>query len=106
MEENHNKKTQEEWFALIEEHKNSKLSHAIFCKEKNIKPHQLGYYRRQYYLKSAESKPEFSSVVFSQTKNNVSSEIKIELPNGFICYIPGSIQSVNLKKLIGVLLSC
>jgi hypothetical protein len=34
------------------------------------------------------------------------SEIKIFLPNGFSCVIPSAIDSLQLKRLMEVLLSC
>lgn len=108
MEENKQPKTREEWFSLVLEHKDSKLTQADFCKEKNIKPHQLSYYRQQYYLKMGKPKDDFpfSQVVLNSAKTQAQTEIKIELPNGFICYVSSSTSSDNLKRLIGILMSC
>lgn len=107
MEQNNQPKTREDWFNLVKAHTDSPLSQAEFCKERNLKPHQFCYYRRQYFLKfETPIKKEFTPMVVNPTKNNHVSDIKIELPNGFSCYVATHISSEILKKLISTLLSC
>jgi len=97
------------WQSLIEEQEKSGLSQAEFCKKRNIAIAQFGYYRG--LLKSKDQsklrKPEvFSPIQIKKQDIKSSDEIKIVLPNGFQCYFPSSIDSMQIKRLMEALLSC
>jgi hypothetical protein len=102
-------KSREEWFVLVEGQQISKMTQAVFCKEKNLKPHLFSYYKKQYHLKNQpqdKAQPSFNQVIVNSPHNNNLSEIKVELPNGFVVYLPVQIRHENLKNLIGALISC
>lgn len=96
------------WKALIAEHEKSGLSQIEFCKQRNIKTSQFGYYRR--IIKSQEHADKnqhlFSAVKIKKPEAPISSEIKIVLPNGFQCFIPSTLDALQVKHLMEALLSC
>src|SRR5579883_1814193 len=97
------------WRTLIDEQEKSGLSQSEFCRQHNIVFSQFGYYRG--ILKANNRTPSkktelFSPVQFKKSETKLSDEIKIILPNGFQCYLPVSIDSLHMKKLMEVLLSC
>ena len=99
------------WKELVEEQENSGLSQIAFCKQKNLKSSKFGYYRTVVKSKdkiktNQVDQPLFSTVQIKNTESNKLSEIKIILPNGFQCVIPSAMDAVQLKKIMGALLSC
>lgn len=97
------------WRTLIDEQEKSGLSQSEFCRQHNIVFSQFCYYRGILKANdhSRSKKPElFSPVQFKKSETKLSDEIKIILPNGFQCHLPVSIDSLQLKKLMEVLLSC
>lgn len=96
------------WKELVTEHEKSGLAQKEFCKERNIKPSQFGYYRS--LIKSQESvstnQALFSSIKIKKPELNPSAEIKIILPNGFQCVVPSAVDVLHLKKIMEALLSC
>ncbi len=97
------------WQSLIDEQEKSGLSQAEFCKQQNIAIAQFGYYRGLLKAKDQAKlkKPElFSPVQIKKQDTKSSDEIKIVLPNGFQCYFPASIDSIQIKRLMEALLSC
>ena len=99
------------WNVLIEEQEKSGLSQIEFCKQRNIKPSHFGYYRgvikSKDKIKATQVNQQlFSAVQIKNTESNKLSEVKITLPNGFQCVIPSAMDAVQLKKLMGALLSC
>ena len=97
------------WQALIEEQEKSGLSQTDFCKQHNIVLTQFGYYRSLLKLKDRPKlkKPDvFTPVQIKKPDTSLSFEIKIVLPNGFQCYFPASIDSMQIKRLMEALLSC
>ena len=108
MEEIIQPKSREEWLALVKEYENSNFSQSEFCKERNLTLHKFVYYRQQLRLQNDKSSVQhsFTPVVVSSSQKINANEIKIELPNGFCCYVSSNIQSEHLKKLLGTILSC
>lgn len=99
----------EKWRSLIEEQEKSDLSQGEFCKQKGITLSQLGYYRGILKEKNSQLKKDklkFSPVIIKKSESPSSAEIKINLPNGFKCSFPVSIESAQIKKFIEVLLAC
>jgi hypothetical protein len=97
------------WQALVEEQEKSGLSQTEYCKQHNIVISQFGYYRGLLKAKErAQSRKPglFSSVRIKKSETKISDEIKIVLPNGFQCYLPASIDAVQIKRLMEALLSC
>jgi|SRR5579872_2377596 len=97
------------WQSLIEEQEKSGLSQAEFCKQRNITMAQFGYYRGLLKAKDQAKlkKPElFSPVQIKKEDTKLSGKIKIVLPNGFQCYFPASVDSMQIKRLMEALLSC
>lgn len=97
------------WKALIDEQEKSSLSQAEFCKQHNIAVSQFGYYRGLLKAKDRANlkKPElFSPVQIKKIDTKQSHEVKIVLPNGFQCYFPASVDSMQIKRLMEALLSC
>jgi hypothetical protein len=102
--------TRQQWFDLVEEHKNSGLSQTEFCRQKSLNLCRFGYYikktREQTNILATPNLPIFSQVKIEADLNPKQNEIKIELPNGFKCQLSSSIQPEQLKKILGALLSC
>lgn len=97
------------WKLLIEEQEKSGLSQAEFCKQHNINAAQLSYYRGIFKEKTRsaiKNVPLFSPIQIKKSETKLSEEIKIILPNGFHCYFSTSIEVLQIKKLIEVLLAC
>lgn len=99
-----------EWFLIVEEYKNSNLTQAEFCRQKDLALAKFVYYlqryRKQNNIKAQREKPLFSEISISQPIIASANEIKIDLPNGFRCKVPSSISAEVLKKIMGALLSC
>lgn len=103
-------KKRAEWFALIEEFEKSNLSQINFCRQKGLILSRFTYYV-QIYRKIKAPSPQrktscFSPVIVSQSPSAATSDIKIELPNGFRCQVASTIAPDILKKILGALLSC
>jgi len=97
-----------QWEELISNQKKSGLPQKEFCKLHNITLAQLGYHRGLIKSKERVKKNQklFSEVQIKQPVLNVTSEIKIILPNGFQCFIPSTIDILQVKRLMEALLSC
>jgi hypothetical protein len=99
----------DKWKSLIEEQEKSGLYQGEFCKQKGITLSQLGYYRGILKGKNSQlkkDKPKFSPVIIKKSEPLSIEEIKVNLPNGFKCSFPASIESTQIKKIIEVLLAC
>lgn len=97
------------WQSLIEEQEKSGLSQAEFCKQRNIAIAQFGYYRGLLKAKDQAKfkKPELLSPIKIKKQDTKSlDEIKIVFPNGFQCYFPTSIDSIQIKRFMEALLTC
>lgn len=97
-----------QWEELISKQEKSGLSQKEFCKQNNIRLPQLGYHRGLIKSKERIKKNQklFSEVQIKQPTLNVTSEIKIILPNGFQCFISSTIDTLQVKRLMEALLSC
>ena len=91
------------WRKLIKEQEASGVSQAQFCKDKNLSAAKFGYYRSILYPKQIE-RGSFSAVTIKPTV--VSKEIRITLPNGFLCVFPSDLTISQIKEWIMALLSC
>lgn len=97
------------WQALVEEHERSGLSQKEFCKEKNVVLSQFVYYRLKFSRKklAQDLKPTASFTPIKIQKENISAgEIKVIFPNGFQCIFPSSLEVMQVKRWLEVLLSC
>jgi hypothetical protein len=98
------------WEELIEEQEKSGLSQIEFCKQRNLKASQFGYYRgvikSKDKIKTNQKNQQLFSAVQIKKPDLTASEIKIILPNGFQCVIPSAMDTAQLKKIMGALLSC
>lgn len=96
------------WKILVAEYEKSGLLQKDFCNERNIKLSQFVYYRS--VIKSQDNvsanQKLFSAVQIKKSEPNTSAEIKIILPNGFQCFIPCIMDTLQLKRVMEVLLSC
>lgn len=100
--------TRDEWFSHVEQQEQSELTQAEYCKQHDLVLCRFSYYR-QLIRKQKTSLPTSSSfipVVSIPHANTQPTEIKVELPNGFRCYVPSQISPLQLKHFLGVLLSC
>jgi hypothetical protein len=100
-------KSRAEWFNLVKDQMASGLTQTEFCKSHNLILARFTYYKKQLSLETdQQSDASFSSVIVNQSLNVKATDIRIELPNGFRCYIPTMIAPEKLKQLISVLISC
>lgn len=105
-----NQERHAQWKKLVEDQEKSGLSQKEFCNQQNIVLSKFVYYR--CLLKNKEkavalNKPSFVPVkILPKEKIVVASEIKLSLPNGFQCVFPSNLESIQLKRLIEVLLAC
>jgi hypothetical protein len=109
MKKTASKKSHEHWFALVEEQQTSGLSQKDFCQQKNIILSQFVYYRLLYRKQKVLPEPMTAflpvKVAYSEPASSLS-EIKLTLPNGFHCAFTSSMDMMQLKRMIGVLLTC
>lgn len=96
------------WKELVADHEKSGLSQTEFCKQHNLILSKFGYYRSviKSQNKVITNQKLFSSVQIKKSELNTSAEIKIILPNGFQCFIPCVMDSLQLKRVMEALLSC
>jgi hypothetical protein len=109
MKQSQLKPQHEKWFVLVEEQEKSGLSQKVFCQQKNIILSQFVYYRLLYRNQKTSPKPvtAFAPVtVINNERPATVSEIKLSLPNGFHCVFQSSLDIAQLKRVIGVLLTC
>jgi hypothetical protein len=98
------------WRSLVEEQQQSGLSQKEFCKQRNLSLSKFVYYR--YQFKEGNNKrvmkaSSFVAVKVSGKENAVApGEIKVSLPNGFQCSFPTHLDSIQIKRLVEVLLGC
>ena len=97
------------WLELVEKQEQSGLSQTEYCKQHNITLPQFSYYRG--LLKSRgkilpQKIKAFTPIKINKIEPNTSSDIRIVLPNGFQCFIPCSVDTHHVKRLMEVLLSC
>lgn len=98
-----------EWKKLIEEQERSGLSQAEFCRQHELTPSKLTYYRgvikgrAKNKVKSINS---FSPVKVAANEGKSLNEIRVALPNGFQCVFPCQIDVGHIKRVVEVLLSC
>lgn len=105
----------EKWRELILAHEKSGLTQNEFCRQYGIGKSSFSQYKtllkstlpqvNQFPEKSKEPQL-FSPVKITQRDTAKQSEVKIILPNGFQCIIPSHLDGCDLKRLMGVLLSC
>ena len=109
MNVNENPDHYEKWKLLIDQQEKSGQLQTEFCKQHGISVAQLGYYRGLLKTKkqsTVKNPPLFSPVKIKNPETKKAEEIKIALPNGFHCYFPPTIEVIQIKKLIEVLLAC
>lgn len=96
------------WKELVIEHENSGLSQIEFCKQHDLVPSKFGYYRSVIKSQDKVSTNQnlFSAVQIKKSESNTLAEIKIILPNGFQCFIPCLMDTLQLKRVMEALLSC
>lgn len=94
----------EKWQAIINDQEASGLSQAVFCKERNLSPAQLGYYRSILKPRQNMSTGAFAPVTIKQQP--IVKDIRLMLPNGFQCVFPSDLSASHIKDLIKALLSC
>lgn len=95
-----------DWKKIIEEQEKSGLSQAEYCRQNEIEPSKLTYYRSRIKSKPSpiHSKSGFHPVKLSST--TINEEIKIVLPNGFQCVFSLGSDVLQIKKIIELLVSC
>ena len=96
----------EKWRILVEEQEQSGLSQEAFCKQHNLSPTSLVYYRGIFLGKrqTKKSSGSFSSITISKPAST--NEIRLALPNGFQCTFSAELEITRLKELVGALMSC
>lgn len=98
-----------DWNSLIIEQEKSGLSQKEFCSQRGLVLSQFVYYRcsrnKSNAAKSAE--PALKPVkLIGKEAAPASGDIRLSLPNGFQCSFPCTLDVVQIKRLIEVLLSC
>jgi hypothetical protein len=106
--ENQERYTQ--WGKLVEDQEKSGLSQKEFCSQQSLVLSKFVYYRSRLKNKektSAINKISFTPVKILPKENPVvPGEIKLSLPNGFQCSFPSYLDSIQIKRLVEVLLAC
>ena len=99
-----------QWSKLIEDQEKSGLSQKEFCNQQNLALSKFVYYRcllKNKEKTAAINKTSFVPVKVLPKENTiVSGEIKLSLPNGFQCAFPSHLDSIQIKRLVEVLLAC
>lgn len=105
-----NEERHAEWYKLVEDQEKSGLSQKEFCNQQNLVLSKFVYYR--CLLKNKEKTATLNKASFTPVKvlpketTTISGEIKLSLPNGFQCAFPSYIESIQIKRLVEVLLTC
>jgi hypothetical protein len=97
-----------DWSKIIEEQEQSGLSQSAYCRQHGIDPAKLAYHRGRIKIKQRQSNSsdaEFKPIKMVCQENTID-EIKLSLPNGFQCVFPSRTDTMQIKKLIEILLSC
>ena len=100
-------KSQIDWKSLIVEQEKSGLSQKEFCNQRGLVLSQFVYYRCSKNKGTKAAEPALKPVkVISKEPSAVSGDIRLSLPNGFQCSFPCSLDAIQIKRLVEVLLSC
>lgn len=99
----------EKWRELVENQEKSGLTQTEYCKQHHLSIAKFTYYRG--LIKARDHIPSqklttFTPVKINKTEQISSADIRIILPNGFQCFIPCSVDTHHVKRLLEVLLSC
>jgi hypothetical protein len=98
----------EKWKSLIDDQEQSGLTQEAFCKQHNLNQATFTYYRGMFRGRKSVQ-PKVATSVFTPiniTKATTSNEIRITLPNGFLCTFPVDINPNRIKEIVGNILSC
>jgi len=109
MQQDPENKSHIDWINLIAEQEKSGLTQREFCNQRGLVLSQFVYHRcSKNKKKTTQSfKPEFKPVkVVSKGPSSISGDIRLSLPNGFQCSFPCSLDAIQVKRLVEVLLSC
>lgn len=101
-----NKEKREKWKNIIDDQESSGLSQEEFCKTHNLSSSTFCYYRSIFRGKQESKKTSGSFTSVNISKSVSLSEIRLTLPNGFQCTFPADVDSVRIKELVGIFLSC
>lgn len=107
MQQNSENKSRD-WNSLIAEQEKSGLSQKEFCNQNGLVLSQFVYYR----CSKNKSKPDQAAesalkpVKVISKESSASGDIRLSLPNGFQCSFPCSLDAIQVKRLVEVLLSC
>ncbi len=108
MQNSSRKENYERWKELIEQYEKSGLTLKSFWQQKDIALPQLCYYRGILQTPTREIKNDIACS-FTEVKiksPSIDKEIRINLPNGFQCFFPSTIDSDHLKSFLKTILSC
>ena len=109
MQQNSENKSQIDWNNLIAEQEKSGLSQKEFCNQRGLVLSQFVYYRcsRNKGKPAKSTEPALKPVkVIGKEPSTISGDIRLSLPNGFQCSFPCSLDVIQVKRLVEVLLSC
>jgi hypothetical protein len=99
----------EQWQTIVNKQEQSGLSQTEYCKQNNLVLSQFTYYRGVIKGSERAISPKldiFTPIKINKTEQSQSSDIRILLPNGFQCFIPSHVDTLHIKRLMEVLLSC
>jgi hypothetical protein len=96
----------EKWKLLINEQEKSGLTQEAFCKQHNLNQATFTHYRGVF--RGRKSVPKVATSVFTPINitKATSNEIRLRLPNGFLCIFPVDINPIRIKEIVENILSC
>jgi hypothetical protein len=109
MQQNSENKSRIDWINLIAEQEKSELSQKEFCIQRGLVLSQFVYHRcsKNKSKPTSFAEPMLKPVkVVSKESSAASGDIRLSLPNGFQCSFPCSLDAIQVKRLVEVLLSC
>lgn len=109
MKNDDQKQQREKWRKIIDEYQDSAMTQKAFCEKHNLRIPQLVYYNGKFRREKEPptAKPSFVAVKIPRDEKSVAtSDIKLSLPNGFQCVFSSHIDTLQIKRLVEVLLSC
>lgn len=108
MKNENKQQRRDKWRMIVEEYLQSGMSQKAFSEQHGLSLPQLVYYYGQFKAsKATTSCASFVPVKLTeQAKTTVTSEIKLSLPNGFQFSFPSHTDTIQIKRLVEVLLSC
>ena len=97
------RRSREEAERLVKEFEQSGMTRMAFCREREIRPHTLDYYRRKHGSPKQERVAQLLPVELVGAVPARSSHLRVELANGRRIGVEEGFDALLLRRLLAVL---